>query len=237
MPKRFCVKCGREDVELLSNFLCVECYIDTKGEELIKFPKIMSQKICKVCGAVYKSGRWFNYPLGNDLSKIIEDGLYESVEADQLVKEFSLSVNKIWLNSQGNYIAEVLVEGKIANKKFEYRKNIVLDLKSTLCDKCLKRKTKYYEAIIQLRGKNRVGIDTEIRKTFESVLDVEELSNISDIVEGKEGIDYYFMNKSVARRVVSKLISRYKVEVKESFYNVKIKDGRRDAKLIISVRM
>ncbi|MEM4912388.1 MAG: NMD3-related protein, partial [Metallosphaera sp.] len=137
----------------------------------------------------------------------------------------------------GQYIAEVVIEGKVLDRNLQFVKNVILDLKSSICEKCLKRKTKYYEAIIQLRGKGRVGIDSEIKKAFESILEPEEVSNISDIVESKEGIDYYFINKSVARRIVNRLASKYKIEVKESFYNIKVKDGKRSAKLIISVRM
>ncbi|MEM0173804.1 MAG: 60S ribosomal export protein NMD3, partial [Sulfolobaceae archaeon] len=216
MSRRFCIKCGKENVELLPNFLCVDCYIETKWEELVRLPRIITQKRCKVCGAVYRSGKWVNYPQGTDLSTIVEDELYGIIEPDSQVREYSLKVKGISFSPQGQYIAEVVIEGKVLDRNLQFVKNVILDLKSSICEKCLKRKTKYYEAIIQLRGKGRVGIDSEIKKAFESILEPEEVSNISDIVESKEGRDYYFINKSVARRIVNRLASKYKIEVKES---------------------
>ena len=57
------------------------------------------------------------------------------------------------------------------------------------------------------------------------------------MVELREGVDYYFINRTVAKRLVAKFASEVKVEMKESYQRERIKRGKRDAKLVISLRL
>ncbi len=57
-------------------------------------------------------------------------------------------------------------------------------------------------------------------------------------MEGTEGIDYYLASKSVARSLIVNVLSVYpEAEVKETFENEKVKDGKKTAKLVISIRL
>lgn len=73
---------------------------------------------------------------------------------------------------------------------------------------------------------------------FESFFNEEVINNLSDVIEGREGIDYYFINKGVAKRLVSSLMSTIKdIKITESFQDERMKNGKKSAKLVISVRI
>ncbi|TRM92761.1 NMD protein affecting ribosome stability and mRNA decay, partial [Sulfolobus sp. A20-N-G8] len=63
------------------------------------------------------------------------------------------------------------------------------------------------------------------------------IDSISDVIEGREGVDYYFISKSVAKKLVSNISSIVDVEINESYQNERVKNGKKEAKLVISLRI
>lgn len=234
MVKKFCIRCGKEDVELI-NRLCYDCYIQTKN--LIELPKVISGKVCRLCYAEWFNRRWMRLHdnLNDAVNDIILRTLGKEAKIDNNVKDYILNLGEKWKDRNGRSFVNVIFSGKVGNKPFELERTIELRIDHVICDSCLKKKGGYYEAIIQLRGKGR--LEEEKRALFESLFTDEILNSLSDVVEVKEGVDYYFINKFSAKKLASAVKSMLKAEIIETFENERVKNGKREAKLVISVRL
>ncbi|ARM75137.1 60S ribosomal export protein NMD3 [Acidianus manzaensis] len=234
MVKKFCVRCGKEDVELIDR-LCYDCYIETKN--LIQTPQVVTGKICKICNAEWIDRKWVRlYDNSNDaINDIILRFLGKEVKIDSNVKDYRIDLGDKWKDRNGRTFVNLSFQGKVGNKKFNIERTVELRVSQVICDICAKKKARYYEAIIQLRGKGK--LEEEKRALFESFFSNDVINSLSDIIEGKEGVDYYFINKYTAKKLVSNFKSLVKAEITESFENERVKDGKRDAKLVISIRI
>lgn len=237
MSGKFCVLCGKQNVELIDS-LCANCYV--KSKKLIEVPKRITGKYCKICGAQWIKGKWIRTS-ATSLASVVEDIIIREVgnkiDIDKNVEEFAFDIKSIWKDPSGNSFATIEFRGNVRGKPFSQEAIISLEMERTLCDSCFRKKTRYYEAIVQLRSKGKIGIDDKKRAFFESFFSTSIVDNISDVIEGREGVDYYFMSKSVARKLISMISSIVDVEVNESYQNEKMKNGKREAKLVISLRI
>ncbi|MEM4746149.1 MAG: 60S ribosomal export protein NMD3 [Metallosphaera sp.] len=223
--------CGREEVKLIDR-LCTSCYIKTR--EIIKTPKAIEVITCKVCGSRKFKGRWVQFR--NDLESEIEEEVLSSISLDKHVEEYHSEPAGIRSDRSGTKYVVVKVTGSIEGEKFDVEREIPIKIESVLCPSCVKRRGKYYEVIVQLRSKSG-SISLDEKQFFESFFSNEDISNLSDVMILKEGIDYYFMNRAIAKRLVSKFTSEVKVETRESYQRERIKRGKREAKLVISLRL
>ncbi|BBG25426.1 60S ribosomal export protein NMD3 [Sulfuracidifex tepidarius] len=226
--KKFCVSCGREDVELI-DLLCPSCY--SKRKEIFSIPRSINVKICKICGSQWSSGKWVK---AGDLEDTVYAEIMKHANIDENVKEYKADVG-LSKDKNGKDIAVVIFTGKIGNEAVSVRKDVYINIENSLCDSCMKKRGRFYDAIVQLRSKN--GNLNEKRVFFESFFSREIVDNLSDVKIGREGIDYYFINRTVAKRLVSNIISMVKAEVKESFEGESLKNGKRSGKLVISLRI
>lgn len=236
MTRKFCVLCGKEDGEFIGS-LCVDCYIKTK--EIVKLPTVIKGKYCKLCGAEWVNGKWIRSKDANltPVESIIYREIGKKVEIDPNVEEINYQINNIWKDVNGHTFVTIDISGKIKKKEFLFSRIVDTNIEKAICESCLKRKTRYFEAIIQLRFKGG-SIDIKKRSIFESFFTEDIMEGLSDVIEGKEGIDYYFINKTTARRLVSNFTSMIKdVKVVESYQDETIKNGKKFAKLVISVRV
>ncbi len=237
MGKKFCVMCGKEDVELIGS-LCPDCYL--KRNELITLPKRISGKYCKICGALWINGKWIrdsNSHPANAVEEIVYKELSNKMSIDENVEEFSFNIKSIWNDQGGHTFTTVEFKGKLRGISFSREAIVNLEIERSLCIYCFRKKTRYFEAIVQLRGKNSIGVDDKKRAFFESFFSKEVIDSISDVIEGREGVDYYFISKSVAKKLVSNVSSIVDVEINESYQNERVKNGKKEAKLVISLRI
>ncbi|MCY0859120.1 MAG: 60S ribosomal export protein NMD3 [Sulfolobaceae archaeon] len=231
MGKKFCVLCGREDVPLIGS-LCIDCYIKTK--DLVNIPQVIEGKYCKICGSTWINGKWHS-PEVDPIEDIINAEISKRLRLDDNVKEYRFSINRIW-NEEGRSFAEIKFDGKVFDRKFSVTKVVYLRITQTICDRCIKRKSHYYEALIQLRSKDPSNIKDKI-KMFESFFSNEVINNLSDVVERPEGKDYYFINKTIAKRLISAFTNVVDAEIKESIEGERMKKGKKTGKLVISIRV
>ncbi|MUN29249.1 60S ribosomal export protein NMD3 [Sulfuracidifex metallicus] len=228
--RKFCVSCGREDVELIG-LLCPSCY--AKRKDLIEVPSSVTIRTCRICGSKWISGKWVRI---ENLS--IEDLVYNEImrraKMDDKLTEYQsdLQMSK---DKNGKDVALISFSGKVANEVIHVQKLVYVNLEEALCDSCMKKRGRFYDAVVQLRTRN--GSLNEKRVFFESFFSNEVINNLSDIKIGKEGVDYYFISRTVAKRLVSSIISMVKAEVKESFEGESLKNGKRTGKLVISLRL
>ncbi|AWR96659.1 NMD protein affecting ribosome stability and mRNA decay [Acidianus sulfidivorans JP7] len=234
MVKKFCVRCGKEDVELIDR-LCYDCYLQTKN--LIEIPTVITGEICKICNSEKIDRKWVRlYDNSTDaINDIILRFLGKKAKIDSNVKDYRIDLGDKWKDRNGRTFVNIIFQGRVGDKKFQITRTVELRISQEICDSCSKKRGKYYEAIIQLRGRGK--LEEEKRALFESFFSNDIIDSLSDVVEGKEGVDYYFINKYAAKKLISNFKSLVKAEITESFENERIKDGKREAKLVISIRL
>ncbi len=228
MGKKFCVSCGREDVELIGS-LCPSCY--SKRKELFSVPRYVTLKTCRICGSQWFSGKWIR---PGNMDEIVYGEIMKRVSLDENVREYEVDL-QLEKDENGEDVAELTFSGKVGNEQVSFKKVVQVKVESSLCDSCMKKRGRFYDAIIQLRSKN--GNLSEKRVFFESFFSKEIAENISDVRIGREGVDYYFINRAVAKRLISSIVSMVKADVKESFEGESLKNGKRTGKLVISLRL
>ncbi|MGC9105809.1 MAG: 60S ribosomal export protein NMD3 [Thermoprotei archaeon] len=235
MRGKFCVSCGRIDLPLVDGKLCPECY--AKHRDLVEAPKEVRGKLCKLCGAMWISGRWVKPTTDDPFREYVWKLVVPKLKVDPNVKGFEVTLERTWRDVGNRTYATVLIVGDISGYRFEARKDVLLDVAKTLCDDCMRKKTGYYEAKIQLRFKEG-RMEEGKRQFFESFFNRSALNSLTNVVEGVEGVDYYLASKSVAKSLIVNFLSVYpEAEVKETFENEKVKDGKKTAKLVISIRL
>jgi NMD protein affecting ribosome stability and mRNA decay len=148
-----------------------------------------------------------------------EDFIKDAIESRIKTKNRIVSI-KISSRTVGNRVyATVECRGYIEpSKKMKTEtKKIMIVLRKHKCDHCIKLLGGYYEAVIQIRGKNRDVILKKIEKLAprDSVVSVEELP---------EGYNIKFVSKKDAIGIVSRLRGFYKIN--ESYKLVTKKKGK-----------
>jgi nonsense-mediated mRNA decay protein 3 len=94
--------------------------------------------------------------------------------------------------------------------KKEFTLNVKLN--RNVCPECSKHASGYYEAVLQLRGDKRpldpdeiMRADEIIKKLLEKLFPKNRMAYLTQRIEIKEGIDYYFGSYKAARKVSNAL--------------------------------
>lgn len=210
---KICPRCGAKSGEkkFVENF-CIDCfktYIDVDTPAAVEIP------LCRTCGRVKLSGGWSDKndeSIGKFVLKHC-DAKYEEAKtkiADDGACEVSFKIT-----AQG---ATIEVDEKIGIK-----------YTSTLCDKCTRQTSGYFEAIIQLRGSEEKV--SRMRDKLEKAMDRD--SFISKVKESDRGVDLYVGSKQVA----AEAISAFKLKPKISNKLHGVRDGQRIYRTTFSIRV
>lgn len=174
MSNLICPKCGKtsDKAEFIESF-CISCYPDK-----IKVPGKMEYEICTRCERIRMGGVWVAFKqekLNNEiLSKC--KGNFESAQYD-----FKLQLAKF-----------TLAGGKVIERE------ILSDLKKTICRECSHMSGGYYEGIIQLRGRQKKA--EEYAEIIMAKL--EGKTFIAKAEEKDGGLDIYVGSSKVVLRIV-----------------------------------
>ncbi|WP_229768079.1 60S ribosomal export protein NMD3 [Sulfodiicoccus acidiphilus] len=225
---RFCVSCGREGVQLVGS-LCPSCYVERT--ELIKFPDEVEVRRCRFCGSSWFDRKWVKLPEQEVLAATIS----QTSLIDHNISSLKIEASQIRFDPKEGKVVEVTASGHVHGAGFRLNRSVRLTERNVTCDSCLKKRGKKYEVVVQLRGKEG-KLDEGVKRLFEESLDKEALDNLCDVVSLREGVDYYFISKSVGKRVVSRFSQVTRVWVTESHEGERVRDGRRESKLILAVR-
>ncbi len=209
-----CVRCGKR--QAVREGLCKDCYLERIE---LKLPKRIELERCE-CGAIRYRGSW-----KKEIDGILRDILKRElrrVEFQARVKSYRLTERR------GKFLVEIEIEVKVpelhASKTL--KRELELVFRRKLCTKCIRKRGGYYEAKVQLRELDEKKV-REIVARFE-----EELSRVEEL---KNGVDLYFISKSVAKRLVNELKQSGFV-VKHSVKLVGMKGGKKLFREIYSVK-
>jgi len=213
-----CVLCGKK---IKKGKLCAKCYLER--EEVVKLPVIIELVTCPKCGFFRFGGKWKKIELEKAIWSRIKSEI--EIHPDLKIEHMNLlgSNNKFVLKISGNFMNEECVE---IYKDFELRVN------KEVCLKCSREAGLYYEAILQVRAKNRKVRREElkeVRKIIDEILG-KEIENpkafITKVVERKEGVDYYLGDRNIGKKISRKIVEKLGGKIKETKKLAGRKDGR-----------
>ena len=227
-----CPICGKP-VESLD--ICPECYAERRN--VFEIDDIIELTRCPRCGFFKISGRW------RDVS--FEDALLEVVISKiRVIPEFDverISVTPLTRGEVGKY--SITLNGRMDDVELDVEKVVDVRVLSEVCWKCSREAGGYYEAIVQIRADNRKVSDEEIEtvmEIIERILNKERENKkafVSKIVERKEGIDFYFGDRNIGRKVSRTVIEELGGRIIESKKIHTRKDGRDVYRFTYAVRL
>ncbi len=210
--KKFCPKCGRLTERLYDN-LCADCFLSEVVARL-DFPKKIIITQCKSCGNFFDSKmrpkRTVDAIIDSELMRLLKQP--EVKEIDYRIKD-----KKVYVK------IELAVDDE---KKIEER---VFDLveKDMLCQRCVMKKSKYYNALLQLRvPENKVGDILKFVEEEIASMD-DELAFVSDIERLETGANIRIGSKVAAKQVAKAIKHKFGAELKITRKLVGEKKGKK----------
>jgi nonsense-mediated mRNA decay protein 3 len=208
--EKICPKCGAlsGSKKFFGDF-CEDCYLSMIA---LEFPMRIEVPLCRVCGRI-RAAKW------EELNKTILENIVK--------KNAKGSYDSFYVTPCGEGQYEVVFRVSNGPNYFEVKRKFSLKKNKSICDDCSRETSGYYEAIIQIRGKNT-------RRWAEKIL--RELKNrtfVSKYLELSEGIDIYVGSRKGAAEVLG--ILKRKPTISDKLYGVK--DGRRVYRRTYCVRV
>ena len=197
-----CYKCGSSSKDKkFINYICIDCFISDKKR---KIPDEILIKVCKICGKL-KLKTWTD-----------DDEKFKG----ELMEKFS-KYNPTDVDIKENSVTITFFD------KVYFDKDIKIIRDYIICDVCSKIKNKYYEAIIQIRKKEKK--EKEIKKKEEDEMErkLEEIKDeiikflerktfIVKVEKLKFGYDIYVGSTKAVLPLISLL--KYPVKITKKLY-------------------
>ena len=227
-----CPVCGKP-VESLD--MCPECYVERR--EVFELDDVVELVRCPRCGFFKISGRW--------REMCFEDALLEILLSKiRVMPEFEVekvSVTPLTRGEVGKY--SVTLRGRMDNVELDVEKVIEVRVSNEVCWRCSREAGGYYEAIVQIRADNRKVSEEEIetvKEIIERILNRERENKkafISKIVERREGVDFYFGDRNIGRKVSRTIVEELGGRIVESKKIHTRRDGKDVYRFTYAVRL
>lgn len=210
--EKICPRCGARSTErkFIENF-CADCF---KSFIDLDLPAAVEIPVCRQCDRV-KLREWREKD---------SEAIGQFVLRACGIKEPSA---KIHVSSEGECRIELKSEREDARIEVEDR--VGIKFVQTLCDRCSRTSSGYYEAIIQLRGAAEKV--ERMRAKMQPVLEAN--SFISKLIESKRGVDFYVGSRKAAEEALAEF--GLTPLISNKLYGVK--DGQRVYRTTFSVRL
>lgn len=208
--KKFCPKCGKEDVDFYKGF-CIDCY--GKMNVFLEAPGKIEITKCGKCERWFYKGRWVEDSY-QQLKRIIFDKIKTN-----LIKP------KIEVDTENDF-AIVNISGysdPLKQNKAEFERKIKINYIGKSCEKDFKISNRTFEYKIQLRKKEDFfdfNLYERIIKFIKKEVEYLERKmpdyHVFWFKENKDGIDFFFGFKEEGDHVVTRLKTKYKLDMKRS---------------------
>jgi len=208
--ERICPRCGSSSgTKKFFGDFCEDCYLSKID---LTLPERIEVQFCKICRKV-RVAKW--------------EGLNKKVLENIVKKNAKGNYESFHVLSCGDNQYEAVFLVSNGSDYFEVRRKFSLKMNNSTCEECSRETSGYYEAIVQIRGKNTgkwsVRIVRELRRrTF-----------VSKYIQLDEGIDLYVGSKKTVAEVLDFL--KLKPKISDQLYGVK--DGRRVYRRTYCVRV
>lgn len=232
----FCVECGKEG-ELIGP-LCLDCH--SKKHVHATLPPFVDVVLCAHCSSLEVEDRWVEV---GSVKEAIEQSVGRAVTVP---KEVSVQSLQIQLSEKDERTFEASVDVRLESHGHEFGRSLTTTarLRRGACKECSKQKGSYFEAILQLRGDDRVLNRSNEDAMRHQVLDrVDALRAdsreifVSKVERVRGGLDFYFSTAQAARIVARELQDLRCAEYKESTSLWGRREGREVFRVTFLVRL
>lgn len=230
--KRKCPKCGNVE-ENFVNGVCVNCTIE--NQPLVYFPKPVDIPTCKFCSKVHYQTKWL--PFSPDML----NQMIQSQARSKLVDKFEVKADlveeeKVW---NGILVAKAELGGQavIQETPIEIKKTI------TVCDSCMKLKSDYFEATVQIRFEGKLDykrIHNEVQKAIQFLIAGQKEDALSVLVstkQDKHGIDLIIGSKKAGRDLADFLARESGIPVVATSSLIGLLNGKPKKRFTFCVRL
>jgi len=236
---RFCSRCGRDETSIpIIRHLCVNCYIEYYGSELISRSIHLVQ--CPSCGSYRLGDRWVSpADVGGDerivVAYILEEGLrlpegFDAAEVEDL---------RIFGTEYGE-VVEARLRISIRGKVYTLSRRASLLRERRLCPLCHRARGKGYEAVLQIRGHPAMGEDLR-RRVGEIIGSMPEAlrSLIAEIEESRYGVELKLLSRHAAQAIANAIRRELGgvIKISEEGEVRGRAGGRRKPRLVVSLRI
>lgn len=206
----FCPNCGATKGPFIKG-LCKQCFLNQN--KLLSVPEEIKVEHCKFCNKIMLGGRWVEQS-----DKALKGFLTKKAKP----KELSGAKISVSLDPLGETtVAKIKATGSIDKNKISVEAKTLVVPQETQCDPCMRMRSDYYEAKIQVRfdsptDKGRQEILEKIDKQLESLRPKDSLASIAQVVYNKKGIDVIIGSNRAAQKVAKKLSQTALAPIKKS---------------------
>ncbi len=230
-----CLLCGQPPP--LTENLCPDCF--AQRTVLASLPEVVEVTHCPRCDALMRGPRWIDEPnLEATLAHLVEDHVSLDPRASKVSTEVKVIPQDPY--SRG---CQVTVQGEVEGVELATELECRLMLKRQVCPPCSRAAGGYYEAILQVRGLERMSsrrLD-RIAAQLEARLDHGTRQDRNFFAARKErvkgGLDYYLSTLGGARNLAKGLLAEHGGTSGESARLVGRKEGRNLYRVTLVVRL
>ncbi len=227
----FCPNCGSTKGPFFKS-LCKECFL--KKKQMLQLLEEIKIEHCKFCGKIRVGGKWVE-----QTETVLKDFLKKKVKTKDL-SDVKLAIS---LEPMGeNTLALVKATGNIDGNRTSVETKTLLVSLETQCDPCMRLRSEYFEATLQLRffrpkQKQMQELLSEIEAITDSLKKKNSLASVVGVEMTKNGIDVMIGSAKAAQQIVRKLSKKTTVPTIKSFKLSGIdKHGRPNKKFTYSLR-
>jgi nonsense-mediated mRNA decay protein 3 len=219
MNPLFCVECGAEGKVYES--LCEKCFLERHS--LAELPEYLDIEKCKECEAFLVGSKWIKVPM----ERAVEMLLDKLITYERIVDTHQYSV-EYTPEDEMNYQIVVHCDMFVDEMRTEKDVRSKVRLKPSQCVTCTRRKSRYYEATLQIRADRRNLSDEEmeaVNKFVHKRVDSATDEFISEEEKMHGGWDFLLSSKNLARNIAKELASQYCAQDSSAAKLVGMKDG------------
>ncbi len=219
----FCPTCGATD-SLFVKGSCLQCFL--KEHRLVLLPEKIGLPRCKQCGKISLSGKMQNFDL-EILRQFIKKKcrVKELADATLIVELLEINEKSLLHKVQKPCEKSILQEMQaiITAKGVIESTPILAEYKTTIsfpamqCDACMKLKSNYFEAIVQLRGEKAAAAFVRLGQLLASLQKRDGLAAIVSATQKKNSIDAIVGSKKAAALAIRQLEREFKTSATKTF--------------------
>jgi nonsense-mediated mRNA decay protein 3 len=220
----FCVECGRDGPTV--DGLCQGCF--RKRNPLVRPPESIDAVVCVDCRRVESGGGWVRVELETAIPMLLRERVPTHPRAERVT---FTHVSRA--EDARNFGLSVKAAARISDIEVVESFRIRLRVQQGLCPMCNRRRSNYYEGILQVRAEDRALTEEERGRLVAFVQEAiarrsakgEEVF-ISKVEEVRGGADVYLSSNRVARTVARELADAFRGTVGSSPKLFGQKDGK-----------
>jgi len=211
----FCVKCGKK---ISKGTLCESCY---STEKHLVFPSRILILRCAKCKKLLFKGHFLEE--NNELIKKLIEAQLQPLKEEIKKIDFKLIGEKL------------IISVSFKGKKFKEKKELPVKFQNTICDSCSRIAAGYFEAIIQLRLKEK-NAEKKLKEFLNEISKKNPLAVIIKEQGTKEKKDFFIGSRKAAKQVVNKLKAEFNAKLLISFKQAGQKEGKLLKRMVYCLR-